>query len=162
MTRGVALIYCRLVTLVLNWSNVLQASSAERFHLSSAKRPLRNWDLGSSLHDLKPSTLFTVTGCQTRTQTNGWYTNLYSSGWGLPPALLVIVAEIDIVCCSTPLFVAVFYPVLVIMACFSLGGELNIEQPLHHVTEEKKQNSPLRFRCFPLMGAQMKNSLSPS
>lgn len=134
MTKGVELIYCRLVTPVLNWSNMLQTSSAERLHLSSAKKPLRNWDLGSSLHDLKPLTLFTVTGCQTRThrQMDG-YTNLHSSARGLPGSLVVIVAEIDIVCCSAPLFVTVFPPILVIIVCFALSRKLNTEQPLHHV-----------------------------
>lgn len=98
MTKGVALIYCRLVTLVLNWSNMLQTSSAERLHLSSAKRSLHNWDLGSSLHDPKPLTLFTVTGCPTHTHTDKWmdtliYTPLSPHSWSLLQRLILFAVQ---------------------------------------------------------------------
>lgn len=89
MVKGVALIYCRLVTLVLNWSNMLQTSSAERPDLSSAKKPLRNWDLGSPAHNLKPLTLFTVTSCHTHT--DKWWT--HSS------YLALVLLQTDARCC---------------------------------------------------------------
>lgn len=110
MTKSVALIYCRLVTLVLNWSNMLHTSSAERLHSSSAKKPLHNWDSGSCLHDLKPLPSFRATGCRIHRWMDG-YTKFYSSGWDLPPSHVLIVAAIDTRCCllfSTPPFIIVF------------------------------------------------------
>lgn len=110
MTKGIALIYCRLVTLVLNWSNMLQTSSAERLHLSSAKKPQHNWDLGSSLHDLKPLPSFTVTGCQIHT--DEWTDPLNFTLRGedfLPHAWSLLQRLIlDTVCCLAPLCLSLF------------------------------------------------------
>lgn len=118
MTKGVALIYCRLVTLVLNWSNMLQTSSAERLHLSSAKKPLHNWDSGSSLHDLKPLPSFTLTSCQIHTDEWTDTLNCTLQDEAFLPHVL-IVAEIDTRYCllfRNPLFIVVF-----ILSCLSLS-----------------------------------------
>lgn len=158
MTKSGALIYCRLVTLVLNWSKMLHTSSAERLHISSTKKPLHNWDSGSCLHDLKPLPSFRATGCQIHT--NEWTDTLHFTLHDetfLPHTCSLLQRLILDVCCLAPLRLSLF------LFCPGYYCLFYSQRETKHwatiASHNRKKIYPPRLGFFPLMEAQMKKNV---